>query len=156
VADRDLGKLIMQSNPVEWRELLALACSYANETEFRDLCSAFSPLFPVLALTGVLTHFVTDLLGQRLEGVLGDMRGALVCYMCAGNTDKVIIELVRRTARVDGDLYVILSAARYFRNVVFVINAYCVCMSTGRTHCVTSWSSSACTAAPCRTTQPTN
>eukprot|EP00698_Gefionella_okellyi_P004125 TRINITY_DN13861_c0_g1_i1.p1 TRINITY_DN13861_c0_g1~~TRINITY_DN13861_c0_g1_i1.p1 ORF type:complete len:1141 (-),score=252.13 TRINITY_DN13861_c0_g1_i1:7-3429(-) len=82
ITDQKLGQLVANASPIEWKDTLVLICSYAGEKDFVELC---------------------NMLGQRVESVLGDTRAALLCFMCAGNMDKVVLEFIRREASHEGD-----------------------------------------------------
>jgi len=68
VIDKDLGALVRGATAENWKEVMALLCTYAGGDEFAPLCNE---------------------LGMRLEG-FQLTSPAVVCYMCAGNVDKVV------------------------------------------------------------------
>eukprot|EP01098_Paradermamoeba_levis_P009612 TRINITY_DN401_c0_g1_i17.p1 TRINITY_DN401_c0_g1~~TRINITY_DN401_c0_g1_i17.p1 ORF type:complete len:1043 (-),score=409.51 TRINITY_DN401_c0_g1_i17:35-3106(-) len=66
IIKKDLRSLVAGANFQNWRGVLAILCTYANQ-EFPELC---------------------DLLGRRLENV--DPEAANLCHICAGNIESVL------------------------------------------------------------------
>ena len=80
VVNRQLERLVAESDPRAWKETLAVLCTYATTDEFAPLC---------------------DALAARLRGAGRDERSATLCYICAGNVDRTVqiwLEQVRRRA----------------------------------------------------------
>jgi protein transport protein SEC31 len=68
VIHNQLTELVSLSDPIKWKETLAILSTYGKSEEFPMLCSA---------------------LGDRLEEV-GDMANASLCYMCALNLGQTV------------------------------------------------------------------
>eukprot|EP01071_Lankesteria_metandrocarpae_P003352 Lankesteria_metandrocarpae@DN2911_c0_g1_i1.p1 len=65
-----LELLVQTSDLGQWREALALICTYSqDDSSFSELC---------------------ELLGSRLEHEKFDIRAAVVCYLCAGNFPRTV------------------------------------------------------------------
>jgi protein transport protein SEC31 len=69
IMDNNLKALVQQQHPQNWRETLALLCTYAQSEEWPDLCSN---------------------LGDLLLTRGGDVDSAVLCYVCAGNLDNAV------------------------------------------------------------------
>ena len=69
VVNRQLERLVAESDPRAWKETLAVLCTYATTDEFAALC---------------------DALAARLRGPGRDERSATLCYICAGNVDRTV------------------------------------------------------------------
>jgi protein transport protein SEC31 len=69
VVNRQLERLVSESDPRAWKETLAVLCTYATTDEFAPLC---------------------DALAARLRGPGNDERSATLCYICAGNVDRTV------------------------------------------------------------------
>jgi len=115
ITDGKLAQLVSNASPVEWRDTLALICSYAGDKEFVEMCNT---------------------LGQRVESVLGDTRASLLCFMCAGNMDKVVLEFVRRELRSDDATEALINVVdlvsvfrKAFEEEGYIIFRYCFAMS---------------------------
>ena len=67
--DNDLKTLVQQQHPQNWRETLALLCTYAQSEDWPDLCSN---------------------LGDLLLTRGGDVDSAVLCYTCAGNLENAV------------------------------------------------------------------
>lgn len=68
VVNNDLRELINSRPSEQWKETLALLCTYGASTEWASLC---------------------DALASKLEGA-GDLQSATLCYICAGNIERTV------------------------------------------------------------------
>jgi len=69
VIHQRLQELVERADLSNWKETLALLCTYARTDAFPSLC---------------------DTLGGWLEREAGDLRSATLCYMCAANMEKSV------------------------------------------------------------------
>jgi protein transport protein SEC31 len=69
IVKNDLKDLIRRADLRNWKEALVILCTYTKGQEFATLC---------------------DLLGDRLFHEKADYNAAALCYICAGNVDKII------------------------------------------------------------------
>lgn len=69
VVTRDWEKIVQHCDMSNWKEALAATLTYAEDNEFANLCQT---------------------IGQRLEAETGATNEAVLCYICAGNMEKVV------------------------------------------------------------------
>lgn len=69
IVTRDWKQVVQHCNINNWKEALATTLTYADDSEFASLCQA---------------------IGQRLESESGSTKEALLCYIVAGNMDKLV------------------------------------------------------------------
>jgi len=68
VVDKDLSSLVRGVTAQNWKEVLALLCTYSSAEEFTELCNELAKGVEALGMTGP----------------------AVLCYMSAGNVAKVV------------------------------------------------------------------
>lgn len=81
IVNRQLEKLVAESDPKTWKETLAILCTYATSEEFAALC---------------------DALAERLKTVGKDEKSATLCYICAGNVNRTVQIWMEQQARSSG------------------------------------------------------
>ncbi|KAI9560156.1 hypothetical protein GHT06_014167 [Daphnia sinensis] len=69
VVTRDWEKIVQHCDMSNWKEALAATLTYAEDAQFANLCQT---------------------IGQRLEAEMGATNEAVLCYICAGNMEKVV------------------------------------------------------------------
>ncbi|EGG16691.1 WD40 repeat-containing protein [Cavenderia fasciculata] len=69
IARDDLATLVQSCDLADWKSTLAVLCTYASATTFKQLSGQ---------------------LGDRLCTELNDTRSATLCYICAGDIDKTV------------------------------------------------------------------
>ncbi len=69
VVTRDWEKIVQHCDMSNWKEALAATLTYAEDNDFANLCQT---------------------IGQRLEAETGATNEAVLCYICAGNMEKVV------------------------------------------------------------------
>lgn len=69
VVTRDWQQIVQHCDMANWKEALAATLTYAEDGEFATLCQT---------------------IGQRLEAEMGATSQAVLCYICAGNMEKVV------------------------------------------------------------------
>lgn len=69
VVTRDWQQIVQHCDMSNWKEALAATLTYAEDAEFPSLCQT---------------------IGQRLESELAATSQAVLCYICAGNMEKVV------------------------------------------------------------------
>lgn len=69
VVTRDWQQIVQHCDMGNWKEALAATLTYAEDGEFSSLCQT---------------------IGQRLEAEMGATNQAVLCYICAGNMEKVV------------------------------------------------------------------
>ena len=84
VVQKDWLDIIQYGELQNWPELLAALLTYAKPEEFSTLCGRLhdSLIF--------LFYLALDVLGSRLEADQDLKRSALLCYICAGNVEKLV------------------------------------------------------------------
>ena len=75
VVTKDWNQVVQHCNVSNWKEALATTLTYADDQDFASLCQS---------------------IGQRLETETGSTKEAVLCYIIAGNMDK-LVECWRRT-----------------------------------------------------------
>lgn len=69
VVNRDWTSIVENAVIGNWKEVLCTLVTYSKAEEFSDLCCR---------------------LGERLEKEVHDFNSALICYICAGNVEKMV------------------------------------------------------------------
>lgn len=69
VVNRDWRNVIECAEITNWKEALCILVTYGKAEEFSELCCV---------------------LGERLENEINDHNSALICYICAGDVEKMV------------------------------------------------------------------
>ena len=67
--NRDWRSIVECTVIENWREALSTLVTYSKAEEFSELCC---------------------MLGERLENEQGDFNSALLCYICAGDVERMV------------------------------------------------------------------
>ena len=69
VVNRDWKSIVDGAFIENWKEALSMLVTYSKAEEFSQLCC---------------------MLGERLENEANDFNSALICYVCAGDVERLV------------------------------------------------------------------